>query len=176
MIGFSVGISEGGRHGTSAATHMRWRARHVDDRAQDRAKDFARKAGAQNWLDSEVTVKFATGTHIAPCAGPVTVADVYQSWFPAQAHISAKTAASRRSAWSGRVEPQWGDTSRSAPHSGVSGDLGRRQRQGGAADAWARQGVDDAGHLRRSFGADPDEVADRLDTAIRSAAYPLRTG
>jgi hypothetical protein len=110
MIGFSVGISEGGRHGTSAATYMRWRARHVDDRAQDHAKDFARKAGAQNWLDSEVTAKFATGTHIAPCAGPVTVADVYQSWFPAQAHISAKTAASRRSAWSGPVEPQWGDS------------------------------------------------------------------
>jgi integrase len=35
---------------------------------------------------------------------------VYESWFPSQAHISAKTAASRRSAWTSRVEPQWGDT------------------------------------------------------------------
>jgi hypothetical protein len=75
MIGFSVGISEGGRHGTSAATHMRWRARHVDDGAEDHAKDFARKAGAQKWLDSEVTATFATGTYFAPSAGRVAVAD-----------------------------------------------------------------------------------------------------
>jgi integrase len=88
----------------------RWRARYVDDIAREHAKGFARKADAQRWLDSEVTAKFATGTYVAPSAGRVTVADVYQSWFPAQSHISAKTAASRRSAWSSRVEPKWGDT------------------------------------------------------------------
>ncbi len=88
----------------------RWRARYVDDIGRERANGFARKADAQKWLDSEVTAKFATGTYVAPSAGRVTVADVYQSWFPAQSHISAKTAASRRSAWSSRVEPKWGDT------------------------------------------------------------------
>jgi integrase len=88
----------------------RWRARYVDDQGREHAKGFARKADAQRWLDSEVTAKFATGTYVAPSAGRVTVADVYQSWFPAQSHISAKTAASRRSAWSSRVEPKWGDT------------------------------------------------------------------
>lgn len=88
----------------------RWRARYVDDRGEEHAKGFARKTDAQNWLDSEVTAKFATGNYVAPSAGRVTIADIYQSWFPAQAHISAKTAASRRSAWSSRVEPQWGDT------------------------------------------------------------------
>lgn len=87
----------------------RWRARYVDDEGGEHAKGFARKTDAQKWLDSEVTAKFATGTYIAPAAGRVTVADVYKSWFPAQAHISAKTAASRRSAWNSRVEPQWGD-------------------------------------------------------------------
>jgi integrase len=88
---------------------MRWRARYVDDDGRERAKGFARKADAQKWLDSEVTAKFATGTYIEPSAGRVTVEHVYRSWFPAQAHIAAKTAASRRSAWSSRVEPQWGD-------------------------------------------------------------------
>lgn len=88
----------------------RWRARYVDDEGREHAKGFARKTDAQKWLDSEVTAKFVAGTYVAPSAGRVTVADVYQSWFSAQAHISAKTAASRRSAWSSRVEPRWGET------------------------------------------------------------------
>jgi integrase len=41
----------------------------------------------------------------------VTVADAYASWAASQGHISPKTAATRRSAWSSRVEPQWGDVS-----------------------------------------------------------------
>ncbi|HME78926.1 MAG TPA: hypothetical protein VKI00_25710 [Mycobacterium sp.] len=88
----------------------RWRARYVDEEGREHAKGFARKTDAQKWLDSDVTAKFATGTYVAPSAGRVTVANVYQSWSVAQAHISVKTAASRRSAWSSRVEPQWGDT------------------------------------------------------------------
>ena len=50
-----------------------------------------------------------TGTYIEPSAGRVTVSTVYQTWFAAQSHISAKTAASRRSVWNSRVEPHWGD-------------------------------------------------------------------
>jgi integrase len=88
----------------------RWRARYVDDAGREHAKGFARKSDAQNWVDSEVTAKFVTGTYIEPSAAQVTVTAIYESWFPSQAHISAKTAASRRSAWMSRVEPQWGDT------------------------------------------------------------------
>src|SRR5208337_1516138 len=80
-----------------------------DEDGREHAKGFARKTDAQKWLDSEVTAKFATGIYVSPAAGRVTVADIYRSWSSAQAHISAKTAASRRSAWSSRVEPQWGD-------------------------------------------------------------------
>jgi integrase len=36
------------------------------------------------------------------------VAAVYESWARAQGHISAKTVATRKSAWCSRVEPQWG--------------------------------------------------------------------
>ena len=74
-----------------------------------RAKGFQRKSDAPKWLDSEVTAKLATGTYIEPSAGRVTVSAVYQTWSAAQSHISAKTAASRRSVWNSRVEPQWGD-------------------------------------------------------------------
>jgi integrase len=88
---------------------MRWRARFVDDDGHERAKGFQRKTDAQRWLDAEVTAKLATGTYIEPSAGRVTVSAVYLAWFAAQSHISAKTAASRRSVWNSRVEPQWGD-------------------------------------------------------------------
>ncbi|BBY13822.1 tyrosine-type recombinase/integrase [Mycobacterium marseillense] len=88
---------------------MRWRARFIDDNGAERAKGFQRKSDAQKFLDSEVTAKLVTGTYIEPSAGRVTVSAVYQTWFAAQSHISAKTAASRRSVWNSRVEPHWGD-------------------------------------------------------------------
>ena len=62
----------------------------------------------QQWLDTEITPSLATGTYVAPRAGRVTVAEMYKSWSAAQGHISAKTAATRRSAWGSRVEPHWG--------------------------------------------------------------------
>jgi hypothetical protein len=86
----------------------RWRARYVDDDGRECEKLFARKVDAQQWLDNEVTAKFATGTYVTPEAGKVTVGAVYKSWSASQGHISAKTAATRRSAWGIRVEPQWG--------------------------------------------------------------------
>ncbi|BBX72271.1 site-specific integrase [Mycobacterium shinjukuense] len=93
------------RHGVG----LRWRARYVDDEGRERSKAFARKADAQSWLDNEVTPKLATGTYVAPERGRLTVAAVYASWFKAQGHTSAKTAATRRSVWGSRVKPRWGD-------------------------------------------------------------------
>lgn len=88
----------------------RWRARFVDDEGREHAKGFDRKSDAQRWLDAEVTTKLVSGAYIEPSAGRVTVAAIYQSWSMAQSHVSAKTAASRRSVWNSRVESQWGDT------------------------------------------------------------------
>ena len=39
----------------------------------------------------------------------MTVSEVYASWSASRGHISAKTAATRRSAWGSRVEPHWGN-------------------------------------------------------------------
>jgi hypothetical protein len=69
---------------------------------------FARKADAQKWLDTEATANLASGTYVPPRAGAMTVAEVYASWSTSQGHISAKTAATRKSAWHTRVEPRWG--------------------------------------------------------------------
>jgi len=97
-----------GEPSTRYGVGMRWRARYVDDEGREHNKMFARKADAQAWLDTDVTAKLASGTYVAPAAGRVTVAAVYASWSASQGHISRKTAATRRSAWSSRVEPQWG--------------------------------------------------------------------
>ncbi len=92
-------------HGRGA----RWRARYVDDDGREHAKGFARKSDAQQWLDTDVTTRFVTGTYVAPAAGRATVGDVYRSWSASQAHIAPKTAQSRRSTWGSRVEEKWAD-------------------------------------------------------------------
>ena len=90
-----------------AGRGMRWRARYVDAEGRERTKAFRRKIDAAQWLDG-VTAQFATGTYVKPEAGQVTVAAVYASWSASQGHILRKTAATRRSAWTGHVEPPWG--------------------------------------------------------------------
>jgi integrase len=84
-------------------------ARWVDADGREQTKSFARKADAQKWLDTEVTAKLATGTYVPPRAGVLTVAEVYASWSASQGHVSAKTAATRKSAWHSRVESRWGN-------------------------------------------------------------------
>ncbi len=86
----------------------RWRARYVDDEGRERTQAFDRKSDATTWL-TETSAKLTTGTWVAPEAGKLTVGDVYKTWSASQAHIAAKTAATRKSAWTSRVEPQWGN-------------------------------------------------------------------
>ena len=73
------------------------------------AKAFTRKIDAQQWLDNEITAKLATGTYVAREAGRVTVGGGVRVVVGVQGHIAPKTAATRRSAWDSRVEPQWGE-------------------------------------------------------------------
>jgi integrase len=103
-------------HGNETKVHsakfgrgLRWQARWVDDAGCEQSKSFDAKGNAKQWLDTEVTAKVVTGTYVAPRAGVLTVAEVYQSWSASQSHISPKTAATRKSAWHSRVQPQWGD-------------------------------------------------------------------
>lgn len=91
------------RHGKG----RRWRARYVDNDGQERTQAFDRKSDATEWL-TETSAKLTTGTWVAPEAGRLTVADVYRGWSASQAHIAPKTAATRKSVWTSRVEPQWG--------------------------------------------------------------------
>ena len=44
---------------------LRWRARYVGPDGKERAKHFARKRDAQDWVDGEVTTRSAhTHTHV----------------------------------------------------------------------------------------------------------------
>lgn len=108
----TVRLPDGTTKTEPSANHgkgSRWRARYVDDEGREHAKGFVRKSDAQQWLDTDVTTKFVTGTYVAPAAGRATVGDVYRSWSASQAHIAPKTAQSRRSTWGSRIEEQWGD-------------------------------------------------------------------
>jgi integrase len=87
----------------------RWRARYVDHEGREYSKAFARKVDAQAWLDG-ITTRFVTGSYTPPEAGRATVSVIYAAWSAAQGHIAAKTALTRRSAWSKYVAPQWGET------------------------------------------------------------------
>jgi len=95
------------RHGQGT----RWMARYVDDEGHERSKSFDRKADAQIWLDSDVTVKLATGTYVAPKAGLITIDEIHSSWSATQVHLAPKTAASRSSTWTTHVQPKWGRVS-----------------------------------------------------------------
>src|SRR4029078_434012 len=71
----------------------RWMARYVDDEGNERSKSFDRKADAQIWLDSDVTVKLATGTYVAPKAGLITIDEIHSSLSASHAHLSHTTDA-----------------------------------------------------------------------------------
>ncbi|MGV9481342.1 tyrosine-type recombinase/integrase [Gordonia aichiensis] len=62
-------------HSAAHGKGSRWRARYVDDRGQEHAKGFARKADAQAWLDGQ-TAALVGGTHVAPRDAQLTV----QGW------------------------------------------------------------------------------------------------
>jgi integrase len=142
-----------GRDGAPTARHgrgKRWRARFVDDTGRERTQAFDKKGDAEAWLDDEITPQLASGSYIPPERGAVTVGQMYASWSTSQAHISAKTAATRRSAWGSRVEPAWAnvalaDVRTSAVRSWVAAMV---------ADGLGAAGIENAaGLLRMILGA-----------------------
>jgi hypothetical protein len=89
-------VNKDGKHTSRYGVGQRWRARFVDDQGKEQTKAFARKADARAWLDDVIT-RLGTGSYTDPEAGRATVASVYAAWSAAQAPISPKTAATRRS-------------------------------------------------------------------------------
>lgn len=99
--------ADGGK-GSRYGVGKRWRARFVDDAGVEHSRSFDRKSDAQAYLD-QITSDMVTGTYVDPAAGRITVGVVYGPWAASQAHISAKTAATRLSTWRTHVEPRWAD-------------------------------------------------------------------
>jgi integrase len=69
----------------------RWRARYVDEDGREHARGFTRKTDAQDWLDTEITTKFATGTYVDPKRGKVTFSSFYREWSSRQVWVSGTT-------------------------------------------------------------------------------------
>lgn len=65
----------------------RWRARYVDEHAQEREKLFARKVDAQAWLN-EVTAAVVTGNYVDPKRGAITFATFYKQWAQRQVWVT----------------------------------------------------------------------------------------
>jgi integrase len=61
----------------------KWRARYRDEEGRERARHFDRKIDATNWLAQKQT-EVATGTHVDPDAGKVTLRSFYGEWAPRQ--------------------------------------------------------------------------------------------
>lgn len=66
-------------HAANYGKGKRWRARYVDERGQEHAKGFARKADAQAWLDTQ-TAAIVGGTHVAPRNAVMTFEEWAEHW------------------------------------------------------------------------------------------------
>jgi len=91
----------------SGAKRYRVRYRTPENRTTNKS-GFTTKRDAQAFA-ATVEVSKMSGTHIAPAAGRITVADVARQWLSSSsATVKATTMAKHQSAWSFRVQPRWG--------------------------------------------------------------------
>lgn len=87
----------------------RWRARYVDDAGQEHAKGFEKKIDAQAWLDAQ-TAAIVSGTHVAPSAGLVTVAEMHAQYVGTLGNVKQTTRTTREYTWTKHVKDRWSET------------------------------------------------------------------
>lgn len=84
----------------------KWRAKYYGPDGKERARHFARKVDAENWLDS-VRVDLATGAHVDPTLGRVTFKGWAEQWQAESVHHKAKTRAGYKSILDKHLLPKW---------------------------------------------------------------------
>ena len=84
-------------------------ARYVGPDGKERAKHFARKRDAQDWVDGEVTTKIGTHTWVDPSRSRELFRQMAEAWFATKATKKAKTVAGYRSILDTLVLPRWGE-------------------------------------------------------------------
>lgn len=87
----------------------RWRARWREyPGGPQRAKHFARKGDAQEFLD-EITGALRSGTYVDPNAGKVTLAAWWAEWHGSRSDLRASSADRNDVRWRTHIEPELGD-------------------------------------------------------------------
>lgn len=97
------------RDGTPSASSgkgKRWRARYVDQNADEHVASFNRKVDAQQWLNSEVSDQI-TGNWTDPKLAVVTFEVIAERWFLTKANRKPKTVEGYRSLLDTLVLPRW---------------------------------------------------------------------
>src|SRR6476660_4248164 len=88
----------------------RWRARYRDAAGREHSRHFARKADAQNWLNS-VTTAVATGTYVDPRLSKITVDTWAPRWLATKVNLKSTTRVTYEILLHKHVLPAWHDTS-----------------------------------------------------------------
>jgi integrase len=86
----------------------RWRARYVNDQAQEYQKNFGRKSDAQRWLNQQVSDQ-VTGMWTDPTLSGITFGTMAERWVSTKATRAPKTVAGYRSLLETIVLPHWKD-------------------------------------------------------------------
>jgi integrase len=98
----------------------RWRARYRDAAGREHSRHFARKADAQNWLNS-VTTAVTTGTYVDPRLSKITVDTWAPRWLATKVNLKSTTRVTYEILLHKHVLPAWHDTSLSGvTHEGVA--------------------------------------------------------
>lgn len=94
----------------TAAGRARYRVRYrTPERRQTDKRGFITKRDAQAFATS-VETSLMRGEYVAPAAGKVTVAELYESWSNARTRPKASTRAKEDSTWNTHLRTRWATT------------------------------------------------------------------
>lgn len=86
-----------------------WQARYRDPSGKQKARNFDKKGGADDFLD-EVRTSVRRRTYHDPKRGEITLADWWEKWWPSQETKGRITTRNRKlAAWNAHIRPKWGD-------------------------------------------------------------------
>jgi integrase len=84
-----------------------WQARYRDPAGNQKAKNFEKKKGADDFLD-DVRTRVRRRTYNDPKRGEITLAKWWDIWWPAQPERRTTTVNRKLSNWRHHIEPKWG--------------------------------------------------------------------
>lgn len=108
----------------------RWRARWRDPAGKQKAKTFAKRKLAKDYLD-QIGVDMTAGEYIDPSAGKIKFEVLAEKWLAAQGHLKASTRSNYRHMLDRHVLARWGATPlASIAHEDVAAWVGDLQGTG----------------------------------------------